>query len=531
MQHNNRPNNFAANFSGNGQRNNNGNRRNAFYADIESERQAQDDHDDNDPYERVVALSTTVRINRLSASQTGNSSYSRPKRVNLLHVSQSPFEDSQSWCGDSGSGSHMTPNRSWFLTYERLEKNHTDVVLGDERILPAIGIGVVPVVTSDGRRFALTKILHVPGLRRNLFSIGEVTKKGSGHMASFANGEVYIYGGSKLDVLEMNGTQISKGFFAMNFVTDFDALQNASTYKTTTALSTTVKENPVELWHGRLGHVGYSTVQRMVRKGQIPQIKNLEAVEIPKKCVSCIEGKMHRRSFASSSNRKTRCGELVHFDTVGPFETKSVGGCSYLIVFVDDYSGMIFVYPMKQKSEAVTSTKWMTTIANQQNHQITAFRSDNAREYTGSEMNDYLLDHHAGHELSSAYCPEQNGRVERQNRTIVEMTRTLLHSAKLPKFLWAELARTSSHIRNLIPLDRLGFRSPFEVWTNSTPRVDHLRIIGSRSFVHIPDQQRFKLDKKKCRGRVDWLRFSSACLSSVVTQNKNRSFFAKRRNC
>ena len=115
-------------------------------------------------------------------------------------------------------------------------------------------------------------------------------------------------------------------------------------------------------------------------------------------------------------------------------------------------------------------------------------------------MNDYLLDRRAVHEFSSAYCPEQNGRVERQNHTIVEMMRTLLHSAKLPKFLWAELARTSSHIRNFIPIDRLGFRSPFEVWMSLAPDISHLRAIGSRAFVYVPDQQRHKLDSKCIEG-------------------------------
>ena len=161
---------------------------------------------------------------------------------------------------------------------------------------------------------------------------------------------------------------------------------------------------------------------------------------------------------------------------------------------------MAFVYPMKHKSEAVDATRWVVATANKHNHQITTFRSDNAKEYFGSNMNRYLLDCSVDHEPTSAYCPEQNGRVERQNRTIVEMMRTLLCAANLPKSLWAEMARTATYIRNMIPLNRLNFHTPFEVRVGCAPDVAHLRIIGSRAFVYTPDVHRLKLDEKCVEG-------------------------------
>ena len=181
-------NNFVSGFNGNRQQDDYGNHRGAFYADIDGGQPVQDDPEEGDPHGRVIALSATVRTDRVCTSLVGKSHSSQTNRVGLLHVGQSSPRDSKSWCGDSGSGSHMTPNRFWFLSYETLEKNHTEVILGDEHVLPAIGIGTVPIIASDGKRFALTRTLHVPGLKRNLFSIGEVTKKGSGRMASFADG-------------------------------------------------------------------------------------------------------------------------------------------------------------------------------------------------------------------------------------------------------------------------------------------------------------------------------------------------------
>ena len=85
---------------------------------------------------------------------------------------------------------------------------------------------------------------------------------------------------------------------------------------------------------------------------------------------SCIEGKMHRQSFRATGSRCSRCGQLVHFDTVGRFEVQSLGNNSHICVFVDDYSGMTFVCPMKHKFESVDATKWMVTVANKQGHQL-----------------------------------------------------------------------------------------------------------------------------------------------------------------
>ena len=133
-------------------------------------------------------------------------------------------------------------------------------------------------------------------------------------------------------------------------------------------------------------------------------------------------------------------------------------------------------------------------------NRVINFKSDNAREYFSNNMIRYLLDCYTGHDSSSAYCPEQNGRVERQNRPIVEVMRALLILAKLPKSLWAEMARTASYIRTMVSLNRLYFHTPSEVWRGYPPDVAHLRSIGSRAFVYVPDGFRQKLDKKCVEG-------------------------------
>ncbi len=50
------------------------------------------------------------------------------------------------------------------------------------------------------------------------------------------------------------------------------------------------------------------------------------------------------------------------------------------------------------------------------------------------------------HRTSMPYCPEQNGSAERENRTLVECARTMIHAKDLPTKLWAEAVNTAAYI-------------------------------------------------------------------------------------
>jgi len=96
---------------------------------------------------------------------------------------------------------------------------------------------------------------------------------------------------------------------------------------------------------------------------------------------------------------------------------------------------MTFVYTMKSKANIIDRMKDVITEANATRHKIRHVCSDNAKEFIGQEMKKVLQEHFIIHEMSIAYCPEQNGRAERENRTIVEMVRTLLAEAELSQGL------------------------------------------------------------------------------------------------
>lgn len=92
--------------------------------------------------------------------------------------------------------------------------------------------------------------------------------------------------------------------------------------------------------------------------------------------------------------------------------------------------------------------------------------------------------------------PQQNGVAERVNRTLIETVRSMLTDAKLPHEFWAEALSTAVYLRNHSPTKVLCEKTPFEAWTEKKPTVAHLRVFGCKAYMHIPKDERGKLDSK-----------------------------------
>lgn len=95
-------------------------------------------------------------------------------------------------------------------------------------------------------------------------------------------------------------------------------------------------------------------------------------------------------------------------------------------------------------------------------------------------------------------CPQQNGKAERMNRSLIEMTRCLLRDAEMDKRYWGEAINTANYLLNRLPCSATG-KTPFELWSGKLPDYKHLRIFGSAAYVHVPKEKRKKLDQKSIR--------------------------------
>ncbi|WVZ58063.1 LOW QUALITY PROTEIN: hypothetical protein U9M48_008374 [Paspalum notatum var. saurae] len=177
-------------------------------------------------------------------------------------------------------------------------------------------------------------------------------------------------------------------------------------------------------------------------------------------------------------------GELLHMDTIGPARVASVSGKWYVLVVVDDFSRFSWVFFMEFKDEAFGFVRDLVLRLRNESHKaMRAIRSDNGREFRNSRFENFCRDLGLEHQFSSPYTPPQNGVVERKNRTLVEMARTMLDEHRTPRCFWAEAVNTACYIANRIFLRAFLGKTSYELRFGRQPSVKHLRAFGCRCFV------------------------------------------------
>jgi hypothetical protein len=133
------------------------------------------------------------------------------------------------------------------------------------------------------------------------------------------------------------------------------------------------------LWHCRLGHISRGRIDRLV-KAEILLLLELSELD---QCIDCIKGK-YVKKVKKNAKRSAENLEIIHIDICGPFPDKSVDGYDSFITFTNDYSRFGYIYPIKERSEALDKFKiFKAEVENQHNKKIKIVRSDRGGEYYG----------------------------------------------------------------------------------------------------------------------------------------------------
>jgi hypothetical protein len=170
-------------------------------------------------------------------------------------------------------------------------------------------------------------------------------------------------------------------------------------------------------------------------------------------CKHCQQGKQTKTKFKSKEYSMTRTLEIVYTDLVGKTKTKGLKGEKYFMLLVDDYTRMTAVFFLKNKLEAFENFKiYKEMVENEMDSKIKCLISDNGGEFTLKELMEYCSNHGIKRQFSVARTPQQNGVVERKNRTVQEMARTMLMDSKLTDIFWTQGMHTIVHIQNRVIL-------------------------------------------------------------------------------
>ena len=139
------------------------------------------------------------------------------------------------------------------------------------------------------------------------------------------------------------------------------------------------------------------------------------------KCVSCLKGKMARKSFPKASACRTQHPlDLIHSDVCGPMNTLTPGKNKYFVTFIDDYSRYTTVYLLHIKDElSVKLQEYINHTRNKFGRTLKALRCDNGIEYTCQTTQAILKKEGIEFQTVVPYNPEQNGVSERKKSFFV----------------------------------------------------------------------------------------------------------------
>ncbi|GJY02544.1 retrovirus-related pol polyprotein from transposon TNT 1-94 [Tanacetum coccineum] len=183
-------------------------------------------------------------------------------------------------------------------------------------------------------------------------------------------------------------------------------------------------------------------------------------------CDACKIGKQaHASHKAKNIVSTTRCLELLHMDLFGPSAVRSYGGNRYTLVIVDDYSRYTWTRFLKDKTEAFDQFKiFSKKIQNQLGCTIVSIRTDHGREFDNEvQFGEFCNANGITHNFSAPRTPQSNGVVERKNKTLQEMSRTMLNEQSLPQKFWCNAIDTSTYILNQILIRAILGKTPYEL--------------------------------------------------------------------
>nr|CAH66560.1 OSIGBa0113K06.6 [Oryza sativa] len=371
------------------------------------------------------------------------------------------------WVLDSGCTQHMTGDRAMFTTFEVGGNEQEKVTFVDNSKRKVIGLGKI-AISND---LSIDNVSFVKSLNFNLLSVAQICDLGLS--CAFFPQEVIV--SSLLDK-----SCVFKGFRYGNlYFVDF----NSSEANLKTCL--VAKTSLGWLWHRRLAHVGMNQLSKLSKRDLVVGLKDVK-FEKDKLCSACQAGKQVACSHPTKSIMSTsRPLELLHMDLFGPTTYKSIGGNSHCLVIVDDYSRYTWVFFLHDKSIVAELFKKIAKRAqNEFSCTLVKIRSDNGSEFKNTNIEDYCDDLGIKHELSATYSPQQNGVVERKNRTLIEMARTMLDEYGVSDSFWAEAINTACHATNRFYLHRLLKNTSYELIVGRKPNVAYFRVFGCKCYIY-----------------------------------------------
>ncbi|GJU87183.1 retrovirus-related pol polyprotein from transposon TNT 1-94 [Tanacetum coccineum] len=334
-----------------------------------------------------------------------------------------------------------------------VEKYLGTVHFGNDQFAPILGYG--DLVQGN---ITINRVYYVEGLNHNLFLVGQ-----------FCDADLEVaFRKSTCFVRDLQGNDLLTG----NRGTDLYTISLQET-TSSTLICLMAKASPTQawLWHRRLSHLNFDYINLLSKKDVVIGLPKLKYVK-DQLCSSCEVSKAKRSSFKSKTvpSSKGRLN-LLHMDLCGPMRVASINGKRYIL----------------------------------------------STEFLNKTLNAFFKEEGIEHQTFIPQTPEQNGVVERRNRTLIEAARTMLSASKLPLFFWDERNCTACLSKRsiIIPTHE---KMAYHIINDRKPLIKHLHIFGCTCYLTRDGEN---LDKMKEKG-------DPCILVGYSTQSKGYRVYNKR---
>ncbi|GJZ32788.1 retrovirus-related pol polyprotein from transposon TNT 1-94 [Tanacetum coccineum] len=224
------------------------------------------------------------------------------------------------------------------------------------------------------------------------------------------------------------------------------------------------------LWHRRLSHLNFGAINHLARHGLVRGLPKLK-FEKDHLCSACAMGKSTKKPHKpKSEDTNQEKLYLLHMDLCGPMRVANEA--PYFII------------------------KFLKMIQIRLKVTVRRIRTDNGIEFVNQTLREYYEKVRISHETSVARSLQQNGVVERRNRTLIEAARTMLIYAKAPLFLWAEAVATTCYTQNCSIVRLCHGKIPYELLHDKLPDLSFFHVFGALCYPTNDSENLGKLQQK-----------------------------------
>nr|GEY05434.1 hypothetical protein [Tanacetum cinerariifolium] len=371
----------------------------------------------------------------------------------------------------------MTGDRSQLTNF--VNKFLGTVKFGNDHVTKIMGYGDYKI-----GNVTISKVYFVKGIGHNLFSVGQFCD--SNLEVAFRQYTCFIR--------NLEGVDLLIGSRGNNLYTL--SLRDMMASSPICLLSKASKTKSW-LWHRRLSHLNFGAINHLARQGLVRGLPKLK-FEKDHLCSACAMGKS-KKTFHKPKSEDTNQEKLylLHMNLCGPMRVESVNGKKYILVIVDDYSRFTWVKCLRSKDEAPDFfIKFLKMIQVQLKVPVRRIRTDNRTEFVNQTLCEYYEQVGISHETLVARSPQQNGVIERCNRTLIEAAHTMLIYAQALLFLWAKAVATACYTQNRSIVRVHHGKTPYDLLHNKLLDLSFLHVFGTLCYPTNDSENLEKLQPK-----------------------------------